>query len=101
MDQICHLTNPATVYFNFFLFPYDILIYFLLRQLENSKIDLFSFIEHLLYIKLIGNQQKEKRCEKTTNRIMRFKLNCLQQHGFEIHTNGKDIVKASDSKSHS
>lgn len=29
---------------------------------------------------------------------MRFKLNCLQQHGFENHTNGKDIVKASDSK---
>ena len=36
-----------------------------------------------------------------TNRIMRFKLNCLQQHVFENHANGKDIVKASDCKSHS
>lgn len=64
MDQICHLTNPATVYFNFFLFPYDILIYFLLRQLENSKLTYSHFIEHLLYMKLIGNQQKKKDVKK-------------------------------------
>ena len=38
--------------------------------------------------------------KKMTNRT-RFKLNCLQQHVFENHANGKDIVKASDSKSHS
>lgn len=36
-----------------------------------------------------------------TNKIMRFKLNCLQQHVFENHANRKDTVKASDSKSHS